>query len=63
MKYTEIKDKSLQDLSVSLKEEQKKIFALRVKQKTMQLQNTSEIKTIRKNVAKIKTAINAKREN
>lgn len=62
MKYTEIKDKSREDLQKLLKEREVALFECRVKQKTMQLQNTSEIRTARKDIARIKTALNAIKE-
>ncbi|NPA50681.1 MAG: 50S ribosomal protein L29 [Epsilonproteobacteria bacterium] len=59
MKYTEIKDKSLKELHELLKEKKMELFTLRVKLKTMQLQNTSELRKVRKDIARIKTAITA----
>lgn len=56
MKYTEIK--ASKDLSALLKEKEKQLFDLRVKQKTMQLKNTSELGQIKKDIARIKTAMN-----
>lgn len=61
MKFTEIKDKSIKELEELLKEKKLELFQLRVKLKTMQLQNTSEIRKIRKDIAKILTAISQKK--
>ena len=61
MKYTEIKDKSLQELEGLLKEKKLELFSLRIKLKTMQLQDTSQIRKTRKDIARIKTAIAEKR--
>ena len=63
MKYTEIKDKTIEELNSLLKEKRTQIFTLKIKQKTMQLQNTSELRGARKEIAQIMTAINAKRGN
>ena len=63
MKYTEISEKNPADLTALLKEKRIQLFTLKVKQKTMQLQNTSELRGIKKDIAKIMTAINAKRGN
>ncbi len=61
MKYTDLKDKSVAELNKLLKEKKLEVFTLRVKLKTMQLTNTAELKAARKDVARIKTAINAAR--
>jgi large subunit ribosomal protein L29 len=61
MKYTEIKDKSLQELEGLLREKKLLLFQLRAKLKTMQLQDTSEIRKTRRDIARIKTAISAKK--
>lgn len=61
MKYTELKDKSLEELKGLLREKKLLLFQLRAKLKTMQLQDTSEIRKTRKDIARIMTAISAKR--
>ncbi|MBT3280741.1 MAG: 50S ribosomal protein L29 [Campylobacteraceae bacterium] len=59
MNYTNIKEKSLAELNVLLKEKKVLLFELTIKQKTMQLTNTSELRVVKKDIAKIKTAITA----
>jgi large subunit ribosomal protein L29 len=59
MTYTEIKDKSLKELNELLKEKKLLLFELKAKLKTMQLTNTSEIRVVKKDIARIKTAITA----
>ncbi|PSM53164.1 50S ribosomal protein L29 [Campylobacter blaseri] len=59
MKYTELKDKSLQELNTMLKEKKLLLFSLRQKLKTMQLTNPKEIGEVKKDIARINTAINA----
>ncbi len=61
MNYTEIKEKSLKELEGLLKEKKLELFTLRMKLKTMQLQDTSQIRKTRKDIARIKTAISEKR--
>jgi large subunit ribosomal protein L29 len=61
MKYTEIKEKSLQELEGLLRDKKLELFELRMKLKTMQLQDTSQIRKTRKDIARIKTAIAEKR--
>jgi large subunit ribosomal protein L29 len=59
MKYTDIKDKTIEELNILLKEKKLELFTLKAKQKTMQLTNTSELRVARKDIARIKTAITA----
>lgn len=59
MKYTDISTKSLEELSALLKEKKLLMFTLRQKLKTMQLSNPKEISIVRKDIARINTAMNA----
>ena len=59
MKYTDIQEKSIEELTALLKEKKLELFTLKAKQKTMQLTNTSELRATRKDIARIKTAITA----
>jgi large subunit ribosomal protein L29 len=59
MKYSDIKDKDLKDLNALLKEKKVLLFELKIKLKTMQLTNTNELRVIKKDIAKIQTAITA----
>jgi large subunit ribosomal protein L29 len=59
MKYTEISDKSLDELQELLKEKKVLLFELKTKLKTMQLTNTSEIRVVKKDIARINTAMTA----
>ena len=59
MKYSDLKDKSLQELTALLKEKKVLLFELKAKLKTMQLTNTSEIKVAKLDIARIQTAITA----
>jgi len=63
MNYTDIKDKSLSELQALLKEKKVLLFELKAKLKTMQLTNTSELKVIKKDIARIQTAITASKTN
>lgn len=60
MKYTDLKDKSLSELQEMLKEKKTELFTLKIKLKTTQLTKTSEITAVRKDIARISTAISAK---
>ncbi|MDR3346041.1 MAG: 50S ribosomal protein L29 [Campylobacteraceae bacterium] len=57
MKYIDFKDKSVQELNNLLKEKKVLLFTLKQKLKTMQLTNPNEIGEVRKDIAKISTAI------
>jgi len=59
MKYTDIKDKSIDELTAMLKEKKLELFTLKAKQKTMQLTNTSELRVAKKDIARIQTALTA----
>lgn len=63
MTYSDIKDKSLQELNELLKEKKVLLFELKAKLKTMQLTNTSELKAAKKDIAKVQTAITAAKAN
>jgi large subunit ribosomal protein L29 len=59
MKYSDLADKNTAELQAMLKEKKTELFTLKIKQKMMQLQNTSELKVAKKDIAKINTALTA----
>ena len=61
MKYTEIKDKTAAELATMLKEKKVLLFTLKQILKKMQLTNPKEISQVKKDIARINTAINALR--
>ncbi len=61
MKYIDLKEKSEAELLEMLKEKKLELFTLNAKLKTMQLTNTSELKTAKKDIARIQTALTAVR--
>jgi len=63
MKYTDINTKSLQELNELLKEKKVLLFELKAKLKTMQLTNTSELNVVKKDIARIQTALTAVKAN
>ena len=52
--------KSVDELNVELVAAKKELFNLRFQNATNQLDNTSRIKEVRKNIARIQTAISSK---
>jgi large subunit ribosomal protein L29 len=59
MKFIDLKDKSLDELNKLLDEKKLELFQLKVKKQMSQLQNTAEIRLVRKDIARINTAITA----
>jgi large subunit ribosomal protein L29 len=59
MKYSDLTDKSTAELQGMLKEKKTELFTLKIKQKMMQLTNTSELRDAKKAIARINTALSA----
>jgi large subunit ribosomal protein L29 len=59
MKYSDLAGKTSAELQAMLKEKKTELFTLKIKQKMMQLQNTSELRVAKKDIAKINTALSA----
>jgi large subunit ribosomal protein L29 len=59
MKYTELSSKSASELEAALKEQKKNSFELKMRLRTMQTQNSREIRATKKDIARVKTAIRA----
>ena len=57
MKFTDIQDKDAKALSELLKEKKLLLFKLKAKLRTMQLNNPNEIKEVRRDIARIQTAM------
>ncbi|MCI9426840.1 MAG: 50S ribosomal protein L29 [Eubacterium sp.] len=56
----ELRSQSVADLNAQLVEAKKELFNLRFQNATNQLTNTSRIKEVRKNIARIQTIITEK---
>lgn len=61
LNYSELIEKSEKELQELLKNKKMELFETRMKLKTMQLQDTSLVRKIKKDIARIKTAMRAKR--
>ena len=60
-KYVEdLRNKSVAELNEELVAAKKELFNLRFQNETNQLDNTSRIKDVRKNIARIQTVISSK---
>ena len=62
MKFIDLKDKDLSELKKMLSEKKSELFELRLKLKTMHVTNPSQIAMLRKDIARINTAISAKKD-
>jgi len=60
MKASELRDKDQADLTKELNELLKAQFSLRMQIATQQLSNTSQLKKVRRDIARVKTVINSK---
>ncbi len=63
LNFQELLQKSEAELQELLKNKKMELFENRMKLKTMQLQDTSIISKIRRDIARIKTAMRQKRGN
>ncbi len=59
MKYIDLKDKNASELLELLKEKKVLLFTVKQKLKTMQLTNPNELREVRRDIARINTAISA----
>ena len=62
LNLVELKNKSLEQLAIELSSAKKELFELRLKNATNQLENTSRIRQVRKNIARIETIITMKKK-
>lgn len=62
MKFIDLKDKEIGELKKMLAEKKSELFEMKLKLKTMQLTKTSEIVAVRKDIARLNTAISAKND-
>lgn len=58
----ELRKKSVEELAKELTDAKKELFNLRFQNATNQLENTGEIKNVRKNIARIQTVMVEKKE-
>ena len=58
----ELRNKSIEELNADLVAAKKELFNLRFQNATNQLENTSRIKEVKKNIARIKTVLTAKQQ-
>ena len=62
LNLAELKNKTLEQLGLELSSARKELFELRLKNATNQLENTSRIRQVRRNIARIETVITIKKK-
>ena len=62
LNMTELKNKTLDQLKLELTSARRELFELRLKNATNQLENTSKIRQVRRNIARIETVITIKKK-
>ena len=63
MKTTELRNKSVEELTKKLDELKKDLFMLRMQHATNQLENPMQIAAVKKDIARIKTIIREKEQS
>ena len=63
MKTTELRNKSVEELTKKLDELKKDLFMLRMQHATNQLDNPMQIAAVKKDIARVKTIIREKETN
>ena len=63
MKATELRNKSVEELTKKLDSLKKDLFMLRMQHATNQLDNPMQIATVKKDIARVKTIIREKETN
>ena len=62
MKATEVRELDVEELEQRLAETRRELFNLRFQHATGQLENTGQLKEVRKNIARILTVLNHKQQ-
>ena len=62
LNLNELRNKTIDQLNLELSSARKELFELRLKNATNQLENTSRIRQVRKNIARIETIITIKKK-
>ena len=63
MKASEVRELSTDDLNEKLSEARAELFNLRFQMATSQLDNTARVKTVKKDIARIRTELRAREIN
>jgi large subunit ribosomal protein L29 len=63
MKFAELKDLTVQELSARSSDLRRELFNLRLQKATAQLEKTSRLRVLRKDIARVETAISQRRNS
>jgi large subunit ribosomal protein L29 len=63
MKFAELKDLTLPELSARSNELRRELFNLRLQKASAQLEKTARVRTLRKDIARIETALTQRRNS
>jgi large subunit ribosomal protein L29 len=63
MKFAELKDLTVQELSARSSDLRRELFNLRLQKATAQLEKTSRLRLLRKDIARVETAISQRRNS
>ena len=63
MKVAEVRELGIEEIERRVAETRRELFNLRFQHATGQLENTGQLKEVRKNIARLLTVLNQKREN
>ncbi len=61
MKFEELKDLTVQELSARSSDLRRELFNLRLQKATAQLEKTARLRVLRKDIARVETAISQRR--
>jgi large subunit ribosomal protein L29 len=61
MKFAELKDLTLAELSARSNELRRELFNLRLQKASAQLEKTAQLRTLRKDIARVETAMTQRR--
>jgi large subunit ribosomal protein L29 len=61
VRAAEVRDLDVEELELRLAQTRRELFNLRFQHATGQLENTGQLKEVRKNIARLLTALNQKR--
>lgn len=62
MKFSELKDLTPQELSLRTADLRRELFNLRLQKASAQLEKTARIRALRKDIARVETALSARRK-
>jgi len=63
MKFAELKDLTVQELSARSSDLRRELFNLRLQKATAQLEKTARLRVLRKDIARVETAISQRRNS